>query len=145
MTRAAALFFMTLLTAPPLLAASPAKKVKKEAAKMEWKGAFCPVTEPSHRLVETPAQWEKLWKEIGRPAPAADLSRHYAVAVFLGRRNTGGYGVAFEEPVAKSSASVVGYRIKEPEGFSMQVITAPYAVRLYPKSDKPVLVEALGK
>ena len=127
------------------LAASPAANAKKEAAKMEWKGAFCRVEEPSHRVVKTAAQWQRLWRDIGRPAPALDLTRYDAVAVFLGRRNTGGYGVVFAEAVVKSSSTVVGYRVKEPSGFVTQVLTAPFAVRLYDKSDKPVSVEAFGK
>ena len=130
------------LCLPASAAPKKAKTTKKESP-MEWTGAYCEVAEASHRVVATPAEWEKLWKEIGRPAPPADLAAHYAVAVFLGTRNTGGFGVAFEPPASAKEGAVVRYKVKTPRGMVIQALTQPYAVRLYPKTKAPVRVEAI--
>lgn len=113
---------------------------------MEWKGAFCPVAQASHRVVKTQEQWRALWREIGGEAPRADLDSHMAVAVFLGSRPTGGYGVEFGKPAEGADELVVSYRVKTPgEMMVIQAFTQPYGVRLFPKTSKPVRVEALKK
>lgn len=115
----------------------------KEERVMHWTGAFCGVEEPSHRLVETRAQWKALWKALGKAAPEADLEAHFAVAVFLGARPTGGFSVRFEEPRRSGKRLVVAYRVVPPSGMAFQALTQPYAVRLFPRSPGPVSVEAL--
>lgn len=104
---------------------------------MEWKGAFCTVREPEVLVVKTRPDWEGLWKRLGKAAPEADLDKNFAVAVFLGTRNTGGYGVVFEPP----SGPVVRYLVKKPAGMVIQALTQPYAVRLFPKAPGEVKVE----
>ena len=122
-------------------AKSAGKTAKKEPKAMEWKADFCPVTEPAVLVAKTREDWERLWKRIGKAAPEADLEKNFAVAVFLGTRNTGGYRVAFE--TAPGAGSVVRYRVKEPSGMMViQVLTQPYAVKLFPKSGGEVKVEA---
>ncbi len=125
----------------PALGAREAKSPRKEKRVMEWSGAFCPVAEPAVVVARTAREWEKIWEKIGRAAPAADLSKHFAVAVFLGTRNTGGYGVLFEEPGGKAG-TLVRYRVRKPRGMVIQALTQPYAVRLFPKAGGRVVVEA---
>ena len=112
------------------------------AAMMIWAGSFCPVDKPSHRVVETPEAWTALWKELGKPAPEVDLEKHFAIAVFLGTRPTGGYGVSFDEPVDGKKETVVRYSVRPPRGMAIQAITQPYAVRLFPRAGKPARAEA---
>ncbi|MBI4679549.1 MAG: protease complex subunit PrcB family protein [Elusimicrobia bacterium] len=111
---------------------------------MEWKGQYCSQAEPSTRVATTAAQWAALWSDIGREAPQADLGTHFAAAVFLGQRNTGGYGVRFMEPVAEGKTLKIRYETLTPKGFVTQAFTQPYAVRLFPKTDLQVLVRETG-
>ena len=120
-----------LMLAAPLCA--------KEKRDMEWKGAFSPVTEPAHMVAKTQEEWEALWKRIDKPAPAADLKKFFAVAVFLGTEPTGGYGVSFE-----AKKNTVRYTIKKPEGMAIQALTQPYAVRLFPKHRGEIVVLPAG-
>ena len=125
-----------------VLAASALAAAPKGGAPMEWKGSFCPVEKASHRVVETSAAWEALWKELGKPSPAADLKKHFAVAVFLGSRPTGGYSAVFEEAADEKGQTVVRYSVRGPQGMAIQAFTQPYAVRLYPRTGKPARAEA---
>lgn len=120
-----------LLLAAALVAAA---KENKPVEPMEWKGQFCAVSAAEHVVVETPKDWEKLWKDIGKPAPQADFSKHFAVAVFLGHRRTGGYSVRWEEPKAEKGTLTVRYAVAPPEGMAMQALTQPWDVRLFNKA-----------
>ena len=111
---------------------------------MEWKGQFCGVLKGSHRVLATAQQWAQAWAEIGQPAPPApDFNSVFAVAVFLGERSTGGYGVKWLDPAASGPAAVVRYHETKPRGFATQVLTQPYAVKLFPRTARDMLVEAL--
>lgn len=129
-----------ILLAAACRPAPKAPDVLKEAVPMEWKGQFCSKEEGDARVVTTQAQWEEVWKAIGQPAPAADLRDHFAVAIFLGLKNTGGYGVAFLDPAIDDRAGTltVKYKVTNPKGMAMQALTKPYAVKVFPKTNLAV-------
>lgn len=111
---------------------APAAKVLEEAP-MRWQGQFCEVGEPKTRWVDNAEGWEMTWKMIGAPPPPVDLEKYFAVAVFLGEKNTGGYGVEFLEPAEDAAAGTwtVRYKETQPAGFAIQALTRPYAVKLF--------------
>lgn len=109
-----------------------------------WKGGYSQ-SPGETALVRDADAWTALWKEkIGQPAPPVNFDEYVAVAVFLGSRNTGGYGVEFLPPEMDANAVVFGYREKKPApgGFVMQAFTQPYAIQLYRKPSVPVEVRA---
>ena len=111
---------------------------------MEWKGQFCGESRASHRCLATTQEWRQAWSQIGQPAPPApDFSRQVAVLVFLGERPTGGFGVQWLDPAASAAVLVVRYKLAVPRGMVPQVLTQPYALKLFPKTAPEVRVEAL--
>ena len=114
----------------------------KERSFMEWKGQFCAVNEPSHRLIMDQNQWSALWRELGQETPAADLAENFGAAVFLGTCSTGGYSVKVLDPALEDGRLVVRYKVSPPRGLSIQALTQPYAVRLFPRSPLEVRMEA---
>ena len=107
---------------------------------MQWQGAFCGVVEAQARVVEDEAQWKRLWKDIGAEEPGVpDFKARFAVAVFLGQRNTGGYAARLMEPESAGGATVVRYKVSAPKGLVIQAITQPYHVRLYPRAGLTIL------
>ena len=129
-------------TTPRDAATAPQTKVK-EAAMLEWKGQFSGVLQGAQRVIESAAQWQTLWSEIGQGAPAApDFESSFAVAVFLGQRTTGGYRVEWREPDSSGTSTVVRYKEREPQGITMQVLTQPYAVKVFPRGKSQIAVEA---
>ena len=112
-----------------------------DANPSEWKGSFCPEAAGSARVAATAAQWEKLWKDsLGKQAPEADFEKHFAVAVFLGTRNTGGYAVEFLTPRSDGKEVLIAYRVRKPgQGmFVIQAFTQPYHVKLFKKTSLTV-------
>lgn len=144
-----------LLLAAPAAAKTRKAAKTKEPAKMsaqdlaaetgpaEWKGQSCAVSSPKAVVVERPEEWERLWrKSVGGEPPEADLAKHFAVAVFVGMKNTGGYSVEFLEPRIEAGRAVIPYRVKKPGkgAFVIQAFTSPYAVKLFKKTPLKVAV-----
>ena len=127
----------------PGAAATASHSKAKEAAMTEWKGQFSGATRGAQQVVESSAQWQRLWSVIGQSAPAEpDFKSYFAVAVLLGQRNTGGYQVQWREPDSSGTATVVTYKEIKPQGITMQVLTQPYAVKVFPRGKPQILVEA---
>jgi len=124
-----------------------AKLAATEASPSFWRGAQSGVSKPDIRVVKEEKAWAALWKEeFNTEAPKVDFSRYFAVAVFLGLRNTGGYGVEFLTPVAEKGKVRIAYRVKSPGtgSFVIQAFTQPYAIQLYRKTPLEVTVEKGG-
>ena len=104
------------------------------------------VSKAASLKVESAKEWETLWKDaFNREAPSVDFSKHFAAAVFLGLRQTGGYSVEFLEPAARADTAVIRYRTRAPGpgAFVIQAFTTPYAIRLYNKTSAPVAVDEI--
>jgi len=109
-----------------------------------WHGGNCGVSRPETRVIEDAAAWDALWsEEFAKSAPDVDFKEHFAVAVFLGLRNTGGYSVEFLPPALESGEVTLGYRVLSPAptGFVIQAFTQPYAIQLYKKTKLPFQVK----
>jgi hypothetical protein len=109
--------------------------------RQQWQGANSEVRAFAVRPVRSSADWETLWQQIGRAPPQAwAAGPDMAVAIFLGERRTGGYGVEIVSARATGGQLVVEYREKTPPPDAMvtQALTHPWAVALLPRSDATV-------
>jgi hypothetical protein len=86
--------------------------------------------------------WIEIWRSLSTdPAPTVDFRLWRVAAVFLGHRPTNAYRVEIDaNPRISASEAVLGYReiAPEPGRTPPEGATAPYAMRLIPKSDLPV-------
>jgi hypothetical protein len=69
------------------------------------------------------------------------------VGIFLGRRNTGGYGVEIVRTAATGGAPVVEYveTTPSPDAITSQVLTAPYHLAAIPKQDGEITFKKVQK
>ena len=154
--------FMTLLSARASISAAvlailllvagcagvPAANAQEDT---EWRGSRGGKVAFSVVVARTASVWWDLWDGIGRPPPQElDANREIAVAIFLGQRRTGGFGVTIESVELRDGFMVVRFQETRPGADSMvsQALTSPYLVRLIPKTDFPVAFEsadALGQ
>lgn len=100
-----------------------------------WQGDRSQAFERAYVVARTPQDWEDLWARVGEPAPAPLPDGQMAVAVFVGPRDTAGYGVSIDRVQVTGGDLVVGYheRVPGPTQAVAQMQTSPYAVRLLPK------------
>lgn len=100
-----------------------------------WQGDRSQAFERAYVVARSPQEWAELWSRVGEPAPSALPDDQMAVAVFLGPRDTAGYGVAIDRVQQTGADIVVGYheRVPGPTQAVAQMQTSPYAVRLLPK------------
>lgn len=109
-------------------------------------GALSAVTRPGERVVRTEQDWQKLWDEHAarvepKPAlPAVDFNKEMVVAVFMGRRPTGGYSVSVTGVRRGEKDVVVSVRRNSPPpgAITPQIVTSPYVFVAISKSDRPV-------
>ena len=133
-------------------AATPAEACSKDApppaAPGEWSGPFGGANEPGGRAVSDQGAWTKVWSMLSTaPVPEVDFNSSQVLAVFLGQRPTGGYRVEIMEAKETEKALVVSFReIPQPSGKApAPEKTAPYALKLVPRSSLPVRFEKVSK
>ena len=99
-----------------------------------WQGDRSQAYERAYVVARNPQDWSDLWARVGEAAPGSLPGDRMAVAVFLGPRDTGGYGVSIDSARASGGDIVVGYRerVPGPAQAVIQMQTSPYAVRLIP-------------
>jgi len=132
--------------APAPVGAPPApqtqKDVFKEAAMTQWQGQFSSALQGSYLVIQSEPEWRAAWALIGQSAPPApDFQSRFAVAVFLGQRNTGGYGIRWLEPDSSGPATVVRYKVITPRGITMEVLTQPYAIKVFARGKVDIRLE----
>jgi hypothetical protein len=130
--------------APRKASVSTAQTGSPEASAMEWHGTFCGETAGSQRIIQSAPEWRALWtRSIGKPAPPApDFKSQFAIAVFLGQRNSGGYSVAWLAPEISGQVTVVPFREVLPRGMTIMALTQPYAVKVFSRTTPDIKVEA---
>ncbi len=107
-----------------------------------WHGAQSQAKTAGTEVVKDQAAWTQLWQRLNQPAPLAALADDkIAVAVTIGQKRTGGYGVEILGAQEDAANLVVTYRVQKPaiDAMVTQVLTAPYAVALVNKTAKPVV------
>lgn len=105
-----------------------------------WRGDASQAVERSYLVVRTDREWSDLWARVGEKVPSDLPSDRMAVAIFMGPRDTAGYGVAIERAEKAGEMLTVGFRERVPgpaEAVAL-VRTSPYAIRLLPRSEGPV-------
>ncbi|MDE2509890.1 MAG: protease complex subunit PrcB family protein [Elusimicrobia bacterium] len=128
---------------PPKTSGSGDAPAEDKMTILEWKGQQGGPQIHGHQIVYDADAWDAGWRELGQAAPALDFARYAAVFVYVGQRPTGGFKVAFEDPIAQGDDLLVRYRILKPDGMVTQAITHPWHVRAFPRPKGRVIVEYL--
>ena len=106
-----------------------------------WTGSFGAAQEGTFTISDEKS-WERAWGDFSAaPPPVVDFTRWRIAAVFLGHRPSGGYRVEIDaDPEVGPTEVSIGYReiAPEPGRTPPEGATAPYALRLLPRSDLPV-------
>lgn len=118
----------------------------------EWRGSQSGVAEPGQRVARTQAEWGQLWTRMSAgqvPPPAApkvDWKSEMVVALFMGERPTGGFGVAIKSVTYGDKEIVVAYEetAPSPDAITIQALTAPYAVAVVRRGSLPVRFTMVG-
>lgn len=120
----------------------------------EWSGTQASVQGRTTIVARTQEQWENLWQLTGTPAPGPLPQGWMGIGVFLGMRQTAGYGVAIENiaeqvttdrqfieqglPSSRELVVSYGERAPAPGAMTAQVLTSPYVIRIIRRDDSQV-------
>ncbi|MGH9158891.1 MAG: VWA domain-containing protein [Vicinamibacteraceae bacterium] len=136
---------------PPSTAQGPQEAQGEKDAVAFANFAFGPSsnrTKPEQIVIRSQAEWEKVWESLPtkKPLPQVDFEKEMLVAVFLGRRSTGGYSVRVDSVRREGPGIVVAYREVAPASGAVrtQQLTTPFVVARIVKSDGSVRFEQVG-
>ncbi|UEM22502.1 protease complex subunit PrcB family protein [Skermanella mucosa] len=147
---------MNLLAGEPLSNPEGARIAQAPGidGQFEWSGAQASVQGRTTIVARTQEQWENLWQLAATPAPGPLPEGWMGIGVFLGMRQTAGYGVAIENiaeqvttdrqfieqglPASRELVVSYGERAPEPGAMTAQVLTSPYVIRIVRRDDSPI-------
>jgi protease stability complex PrcB-like protein len=102
------------------------------------KGDQSNIDEAKQVLVQTDAEWTRLWSQHSpdHPRPRIDFSKEMVVGVFMGSRPSAGFGTAIVSTTAGNGTLIVRYTEKRPGPGSVtaQILTFPYHLVAIPKA-----------
>jgi VWFA-related protein len=134
----------TTPTAPPALPA-PLAPVQMTTINSDMMSA---IDRPEQLVARTNAEWQAVWQRHapGRPAPSVDLAKNMVVAVFLGSRPSGGFGVEITGIRTDGKVMVVQWAERRPAAgqVAVQVMTAPSHIVSVPRHAGEVRFEKVG-
>lgn len=109
------------------------------------KGAFSALETEGELVIRNRTEWSELWQnharmQTGTAIPEVDFEREMVIAVTLGRRSTGGYGIEITrvERMGNGIRVEVTRTAPAPGAMTIQALTAPFHFVAVPTSDLPV-------
>ena len=96
-------------------------------------------------LISNQAEWLRVWRVVGgdSPMPEVNFNTQAVLAVYQGRKNTGGYSIAVEE-IRRAGASLV-VKVKEqsprPGEITTDALTSPFVVVSIPRPPGGLMVK----
>jgi len=111
------------------------------------KGPMSGIDTARQVTVRSAADFATLWKShaADRKMPDVDFNTNMVVGIFLGGRQTAGFGVEIVSAQPEGAALVVKYKETRPsrDAISAQVITTPFHLVAVPKFEGTVRFEKL--
>lgn len=112
----------------------------------QWAGANAAQEKPRQAVVQDQKAWEEIWSAmegnvLPKPeTPKVDFDKTEIIAVFMGMRMSGGYGVKIVKIEEQDKKLVVTVKESGPPPGAMvtMALTSPYHVVAIAKSAKPV-------
>ncbi len=105
-------------------------------------GSLSGITVATRSVIRDPASWETFWRAHTAqtmpppPVPVVDFATLTVLAVVLGTRNTGGYGVAITAVHAGAAPAPLIVSVREtrpkPRAMVTQALTSPFHVVTIP-------------
>jgi hypothetical protein len=127
------------------------KIVNTPLQQTEWMGSLSQIQAQSFVTARTQGEWQQIWDLIGQAPPFPLPADKMAVGVFMGIRNTGGFGVTIDTittrwVMGQRDQLVVTYDETTPPKNAMvpQALTSPYAIRLTALSPLDPVFERKG-
>lgn len=128
--------------APTVAVAQPVAPTPSTHDIPQWHGQYRGAQELATWVLRSARSWSDFWRQVGENPPQnLNEEKEMAVAVCAGERPTGGYVVRILKASVERESLVIVYAVQAPapNTFVTQVITAPWAVGIVPRSDRDVI------
>lgn len=137
MVRSLAAATISVVALVLLTMAADAKELKR------WQGSYSAASKPMTIVATDADGWSRIWQLAGQnPDTDFDPARQAAVAIFLGQRGTGGYGVSIVSMEARQGRFVIVVDETTPgDRIVTQALSTPWLVLLLDRPSEPIEIE----
>ena len=113
------------------------------AATNEWRDTYGGPNTEGWATATTQDEWAALWEPLGIDPPAAFGDGLVGIGVFLGLRNSGGFGIVIDSQDNEGGTFVVRYSevAPGPEAIVTMALTAPYVIWTIANPSLRIVVE----
>ena len=137
----------------PAKAGPAASSTEPVAIQTLAQGSRCGVTRPAHQVIQDPQAWAQVWAQVkgnqlNPPLPPeVDFSRSMVLAVFMGRRSSGGHQIQVSGVNIQGETWLVEVTETSPGPgcLTTQAITQPFHLALAPAHAGPVRFVTIKK
>ena len=128
-------------------AANPPKTAEESEPLQEWRGQYGGWTDPGSKIVMEANGWHRLWRSLDKTEPPLDFSTHFAVVAYAGEHPTGGFTIAFLEPVKQGGDLLIRWRVNPPakDAYVTQAFAQPWKVKVFPLPKGKIKVEMVDE
>ncbi|MBE9041252.1 protease complex subunit PrcB family protein [Oscillatoriales cyanobacterium LEGE 11467] len=109
------------------------------------RGSYSGISEPFARVISARDSWNAFWRELHGnqipipPIPEIDFTQKTIVAVGMGERNSGGYGIEIESAQIEAGTLAIYYReTTHTCGMVTMAFTQPYHLAIVDLVDLPI-------
>jgi hypothetical protein len=108
-----------------------------------WQGSSSAAAKPMTIVATDADGWSRIWQLVGQKPPTAFVpAQQAAVAIFLGQRGTGGYGVNIVSMESRQGRFVIVVDETTPgDRIVTQALTTPWLVLLLDRPKEPIEIE----
>ncbi len=104
-------------------------------------------TERKDYVIKTPAEWEKLWKQIhpdsdAPPSPQINFNKQMVIAVFQGQKPSGGYAIEIKKLIYGSNKKIEATVEEKSPGkgcMATSALTTPYHIVVVAKRNQEIV------
>lgn len=124
------------------LVAQPVVPATAPAEIPQWHGQYRGFPEFTTQVLRSARSWAGFWSQVGQDPPRnLNEETEMAVAVHAGERPTGGYVVRILKAEVEAGDLAIVYAVQAPsrDRLATQVMTAPWAVAIVPRTDRNVV------
>lgn len=88
-------------------------------------------------VIKSQAELNALYESLGQEAaPTVDFTNRNVVVLFMGQKNTGGYGIGVKSVTVDANTAIVSVERTQPSGMATMALSAPYCIASIPKAEK---------
>jgi len=109
-------------------------------------GAYSERETASNIIITSQGKLDEIYKELLIDSiPSVNFDENNVVALFMGRKSTGGYSITVNTVHVFGSEAQVNYITSAPDGMATMALSSPYCIAAIPKTGRVIFFDESTK